>query len=209
MLIVDYVVITFLLVFFWKGFRSGLVGMLGWLAGWLAGIWLAGRFYQTVAGWLAPYLSNQIVASIIAFIAVMIAVVIVVGIVFRIVNRVFNLIPVIGFLNKFIGGLLGVVEAMIILGIGFWLVTLIPFSNSFTRAVQDSQLRPPIVQATSIVRNLIPQSLKALADINRQLQDFDIDAAKDELQQDILENISPEQMELLRQKIMEEQNEAN
>ncbi len=175
MAIVDYAVIVILILFFVKGYKSGFLGMLGWLVGLLVGIWIAGQYYLQVGDWLAQYIKTQIIALGLGYIIVLVLVMAIVGIIFWVLNRIFNFLPVIGFFNKILGGVLGLIEAIIILGIVFWLVVAVPFSNPVVDSINKAQLRQPIVNMTAVIRGMLPESLKALAEVGQSLKVNNID----------------------------------
>src|SRR3990167_4942363 len=116
---VDYAVITLLVLFFIKGYKTVFIGMIGWIVGLLVGIWLAGQNYLRAADWLGQWIDNQFVAAGVGFIGVFIVVMLAVTALFLIVNKIFHFIPVFGFFNKLLGGALGIIESIIILGILF------------------------------------------------------------------------------------------
>ena len=53
--VVDVLLVLVVLLSVWQGWRRGLILGLLDLARWLGGLFFALRFYQTVAGWLAPH----------------------------------------------------------------------------------------------------------------------------------------------------------
>jgi uncharacterized membrane protein required for colicin V production len=129
--IVDYILIGVLVIFFWRGFARGFIGTLAWLAGLIIGTWLAGMFYITVGVWLDQWIHNQSLSATVSFIGLLVLSMALVGLVFAVVNKMFNLIPVVGFINRFLGGLLGLVEAILLAGLIFWFVGLIPSDNDW------------------------------------------------------------------------------
>ena len=54
--ILDLIILIFLLLGVWHGFRRGFIMMTGGLLGFLGGIWLAGRYYITVAQFAGVHL---------------------------------------------------------------------------------------------------------------------------------------------------------
>jgi uncharacterized membrane protein required for colicin V production len=211
--IVDYILIAVLLLFFWRGFVRGFIGTLAWLGGLIIGTWLAGKFYVTVGVWLDQWIHNQSLSATISFVGLLVISMGIVGLVFAVVNKMFNLIPVVGFINRFLGGLLGLVEALLLAGLIFWFVGLIPLDNDYTKAIRGAKLQQPIVSASAAIRWFLPQSLKAAGTLDLQSLGFpkgDFSAAKfiDSLNADqkaqlqnnlqLLKNLTPEQQALLQ-----------
>jgi len=143
--------------------------MLGWLIGLIAGIWLAGQYYSQVAGWLGQWIDNFGLTLVLGFIGVWVIVMVSVGIVFWVINKIFNFIPVIGFVNRFTGGLLGLLECVLILALVFWLVGLSPWQNKVTNAMSEAQLKPVLNTVADGVKILLPTSLKTLSDLKDQI----------------------------------------
>jgi membrane protein required for colicin V production len=191
--IVDYIVIVFLLLFFWRGFARGFIGTLAWLAGLIIGTWLAGQFYVQVGIWLDQWIHNQSIAALVSFIGVLVVSMGIVGLLFAVANKMFNMIPVIGFINHLLGGLLGLVEALLLAGMIFWFVTLIPLHNAYTKAIADAKLRQPVTNVSAAIRWFLPQSLKAVGTLDLQAVGFpdnsNFSAEK------LLNSLSPEQQQ--------------
>ena len=160
--IVDYILIVVLVLFFWRGFVRGFIGTLAWLAGLLIGTWLAGQFYVRVGVWLDQWIHQQSLSAMVSFVGVLVLSMVLIGLIFAVVNKIFNMIPVIGYINHFLGGVVGLVEAVFLIGIIFWFVTILPLQNVYTKAIQEAKLRPPLVTASSALRWFLPRSAPEL-----------------------------------------------
>src|SRR3989344_7005527 len=110
MLVVDIIIIGVVLYFLAKGFRSGFIKMLSFLAGVILGIWAAGQYYLQVANWLSSFIHTYLLAIVVSFVCLGVVVNVVVGLLLGLVNRIFNFLPVVGFFNKMLGGVIGLVE---------------------------------------------------------------------------------------------------
>lgn len=211
--IVDYILIVVLIFFFWRGFVRGFIGTLAWLAGLLIGTWLAGQFYVQVGVWLDQWIHQQALSAMISFVGVLVLSMALIGIIFAVANKMFNMIPVIGYINHILGGVVGLVEAVLLIGIIFWFVTLLPLQNAYTTAIKDAKLRPPLVTASSAIRWFLPRSLKAVGTLDLQAVGFPDPASfspeqylnsltpeqKNQVENglQVLEGLSPEQQALL------------
>lgn len=117
----DFVMILVIFGFGAFGFAIGLIQVVGGLVGVVAAAWAGAYFYQPIGAKLAPYfMDNTTTAMVVAFIAIFLIVNGVVGLGFHILNRIFNILSFIPFLkslNRLAGGLLGLLEGALLLGI--------------------------------------------------------------------------------------------
>ncbi|NUM25477.1 MAG: CvpA family protein [Candidatus Buchananbacteria bacterium] len=164
--ILDLVLILVIFAFVAFGFALGLVQSIGALVGVVAGTWLAGMYYEPVAGWLEIILlGNAVAARVIAFILLFTIVNRLVGLAFWLVNKIFNLISIIPFaksFNRILGALFGLIEAVLAIGtIVYFTVQLAPI-DWWQTAVAGSQVAQLLIQLASILTPLLPEIIKAV-----------------------------------------------
>ena len=110
----DIVIGLVLVVSILLGLATGLVGMLISLAGLILGIFLAGKYYQALAGRLI-FIPSDTAARIVAYVVILVVVIIVAAIVAGLVSRLVSAISL-GWLDRLGGAVFGLVETAIFIG---------------------------------------------------------------------------------------------
>jgi membrane protein required for colicin V production len=101
--IVIIVVVAFLGI---VGLRQGLIRTVFGIAGLIGGIFLAGRYYDELAGLLFP--SSAVWANIAAYAIIAVSTMVVAGVIGWLIAKLVNFVAL-GWLDKLVGGILGVV----------------------------------------------------------------------------------------------------
>lgn len=159
--LVDVILIVIVLAFVMLGFFMGLISAIGSLFGIVAGVWLASSYFMPLAEWLSPYmLGNEGAAKTVAFILIFILVNRLVAMIFWLVNKVFHLVSIIPFLksiNRLGGGILGLVEGVLITGtVVFVIAKFAPNIAVIGENLNQSQVAHWLVWATQFLSNFIP-----------------------------------------------------
>lgn len=158
------VFLVFLAVSF--GFVTGLIQAMGALIGLVAGSWLAGQFYEQVAGWLTPiFLGNVITAKIVAFILIFTLVNRLVGLLFWMIGKVFNLVSFIPFtktINRVLGALFGLAEGVLGLGLSLYFINQIAISPWLHEIIAASHVAQWLILASSILVPLLPTIIQTV-----------------------------------------------
>lgn len=170
---VDIVILVIIAAFAYFGFRSGLIHTLGSLVGTVLGIYLAGRYYAPAAEWVIEFTKwNPNFVRIVVFILLFVISNRLVGILFWFADRTIGLIsrfPVLHGLDKLLGAGFGLIEGVIIVGIGLFIITKFPPNEAFMQQVQKSKAAPHVVRFSSFLWPLLP---KELTELVGQLSDF-------------------------------------
>lgn len=163
----DVILIVLLLVFVWKGFRTGLIGAIGGFFGIIVGIWAGTNYMDQGAEWImrAIDIDNIALANILAFIAIFVAINIIVSIIVMIINRVFHIIPFIDLMNKLLGAFVGLLGGILAIAALVYLMSLLPISETISNALIDSQLAHVANEAAIIIKPFIPEAIKELKSI--------------------------------------------
>src|SRR3989338_9862472 len=102
MSLIDILIIVVMALFVWKGIKFGLIEAVGGIIGLFIGAYMAGRYFEQVAGILENFLFHSTTfANIVAFILIFILVNRVVALIFWIIDKAFGIIAVIPFLKTF------------------------------------------------------------------------------------------------------------
>ena len=152
----DIVILISLAVAVFGGLVTGVVRGVVNLAGLILGIFLAGRFYETVAGWLG-FIHNTGVAHAVAFGAIIVIVMILAWIVGGLLQKLVSGI-MLGWLDHLLGGLLG-----LLIGAITWGALLALWVKFFsTGAVSGSNMARILLDKFPLVLNLLPSSFDSV-----------------------------------------------
>lgn len=128
----DLVIIIVTSFFLIRGLFRGFILELTIVIGIIAGYLIALNFHALCAVWLTN-IFNQIpgsIAQIISFSVIFIAVNIVLRVVAGIITKTLKF-AMLGWLNRLLGAVFGIIKSTLILGIIVFLINLIPFSDTF------------------------------------------------------------------------------
>jgi membrane protein required for colicin V production len=129
------------------------------VVGLVGGIYFAGRFYEQVASMLHPAEGGGLVADanwakIIAFGLIVIGVSLLAGVVGSVLRLVSNLL-LLGWLDHVLGGVLGLVNSVLLVSALLAVATVFPVPN-VSEAVKESQVAHLVGGFTPVVLNLLP-----------------------------------------------------
>jgi len=148
------------------GLWFGLVHTLGSLIGTIFGVYLASRYYESVAGWIVGFTHwDQNYVKVIIFVLTFILITRLVGFAFLIMEKVltiFTRLPFIHGLDRLLGAIFGTLEGAIVVGVSLYFIARFPISLSFMDGLAHSQLAPPLVKLASILIPLFPEALRLL-----------------------------------------------
>ncbi len=145
MLYIDIAIIVVLLYFFYKGFRNGLIQVFGGLVGLAAGAYFAGKYagFFGDAAWIkfASFamiflLANRLTALL-----------------FYVLDRIFNflaIIPGLKSINRLAGGLAGLIEGVIVLGILLYAAKRLDFMPFVKEIFEQSNFAQPLATVGQI-----------------------------------------------------------
>jgi len=166
MSILDLVLIIILFFFVTSGFRHGLIHTLGTLIGTVVGVLVAGNYFEPGASLLSGILlGNENLARVVAFIIIFILTARLVGLAFWFFERTFKLLHAIPFLksiNHLAGGLLGLLEGAVILGVALIFIDKFPFAGFIIPAIENSGTAQWLLGYGKILSPLLPEAVKIL-----------------------------------------------
>ncbi len=170
MSIFDIVLILIVAAFVFHGLSKGLIRLLGNLVALIIGAFVASHFYLTFFEW-GKHLMNgrENIGKIIAFIVVFVVAAKITDWVFIWIEKLFNLvsfIPFTKFINRLLGGILGLLEGSLFLGIIIFVSSRYAIIGSlFGNQLINSQTAPYLLKTVDIVMPVLPEALKALQSI--------------------------------------------
>ena len=164
MSVVDIIILIILAGFVWKGIRLGLIEAIGGIIGLFVGVFLASVYYEQAAAMLEGLtFGNRALAAILGFLLVFILVNRIVAFIFWIIGRIFNIIAIVPFLktfNRLLGGIFGLLEGLIFIGIIVYLLTFFPLTGSISQSVDNSRFAGIFRTVGKISDPFIPDSIK-------------------------------------------------
>jgi len=164
--LIDIILLIIIASFGMFGLWFGLIHTLGSLIGTIAGIYLATRFYEPMAGWLANITGwGGNVPKVVMFIIAFIVINRLVGFVFWIIDKVLSLItrlPFIAGINRFMGFIFGLLEGIITLGMIIYFIERFPLSAGIMQKLTESSIAPRLSGVIVILLPLLPEALKML-----------------------------------------------
>ncbi len=110
----DIIIAIVLIISVVSGIRSGLVRMVISMVGIILGIFLAGRYYQALAGQLT-FIPSDRAASIVAYVIILVAVMVVAGLLAWGLSKALSAIAL-GWVNRVGGAVLGLFSAAVLVG---------------------------------------------------------------------------------------------
>ena len=153
----DLVIWVILLIGFCSGLVRGFVrGLLG-LVGLFLGIMLAAGHYERLATDVFSFIPGETGPGVVSFIAIFLAVVIVVGIIAHILAKGLR-VATLGWLDRLLGGVLGVGIASVVIGVLLLLAVLAGLEES--AVLVNSSMAPRVLEVTDVVVKVLPESAR-------------------------------------------------
>jgi membrane protein required for colicin V production len=154
-----------------RGFLKGIIQEAAALFGVLVGLLSASFYYKDLAAWLGRYLpDHRILLAIFCFIVLFVIVLFLIR-VLAIMTRGAIRLAFLGWLDRTLGGVFGLIKGMIIIVI---LVTLLMFFSPKTSTlINESRLFPHLLTMTEKLAFLIPHKIKTdFLDKKRELGEY-------------------------------------
>ena len=160
----DIILLILLSWFVFYGLFMGFIRVIGSIAGIIVGTLLATRLYLPVAEWAKDYffgLDN--LGKIVTFILLFTLINRLTSFLFSIINKTFNIIAIIPFLktfNRLGGGILGLLQGCLVLGLMLYIISRYALISSFFgKWLIDSQIAPLLLKFVKLLSPLLPHAL--------------------------------------------------
>lgn len=163
--ILDLILLLIVFIFIAYGFMMGLIEAIGSLVGLVLGVWIGGIFYKDIGDWLSNFLVIKNLSYVVAFVVIYVLVSKLTGLAFYILNKVFKIFTFIPFLktiNRIAGAVLGLVEAVLVLGVVLLFLSQLPFSQWLNVQLAKSVLAPWLMAVAKILTPLLPKILVSI-----------------------------------------------
>ena len=164
--IIDITLLIIIAGFGLFGLWFGLIHTVGSLMGTLLGAFLASRYYEPMAGWLAGVTGWEgNVPEVLMFIIAFMVINRLVGFAFWIIDRMFRVVTILPFmnsLNRLLGAIAGIIEGAISIGLILYFIERFPLSEKLMQMIAESEIAPVLVKSMGVLLPLLPEALKLL-----------------------------------------------
>ncbi|MBI5230093.1 MAG: CvpA family protein [Candidatus Magasanikbacteria bacterium] len=162
----DIILLILLGGFMLFGLWFGLVHALGSLIGTIVGSFLAGHYYAPLTDWILPLTGgNPNLIKVLVFIFLFIIGNRLVGFVFWIIEKIFGVLKILPFLSTIdhlLGGVFGLLEGVLVIGLTLYFISKFPFSEWLTGAMLTSGVAAYLIKVSALLLPLLPDALKAV-----------------------------------------------
>lgn len=149
----DILLLILLAVGFISGLFSGAIKQLISLVAFVTGFVLACLFYQPLADILTGFLNFPTFCKVVSFLLLWFIVPIIVNLIGSFISSLMNHLPVLGFLNRLLGGVLCMAKYALVLGTLIWFFSSTNLLKEET--MQKSRLCKPLKALPEFVYNTL------------------------------------------------------
>jgi len=167
MSIFDISLLIILIGFFLNGLFKGIINLLGHVIGLIVGAFIASHFYLLLFDWWQNIFNGrEAVGKVVSFIVLFIVVTRLMDLVFKLIEKLFKLIAIIPgskYLNNLAGGILGLLEGSLFLGLIIFVISRYAIiGNFFGDQLTGSIISPVLLKVVNLILPILPDALKAL-----------------------------------------------
>ena len=149
----DVLLLILLAVGFVSGLFSGAVKQVISLVAFAVGFAVACLYYEELGGMLDAYINQPTLCQVVAFVLLWVVVPIVAKLVARLITSGLNWLPVLGLVNRLLGGLLGLAKYALVLGAFIWFFSSANLLKEET--MQKSKLAKPLKAVPEYIFNTL------------------------------------------------------
>lgn len=165
----DLILIIIVFGFVLAGLWFGLIQSLGALVGTIFGVLVAGKYYDAWAEVTQGiFFGNINLARVVMFFLIMILVNRLIGLIFWVIEKIFKIVSIIPFLktfNRLFGGLLGLLEGIIVVGGSLYIAARYPIGENFGDVLGSSAVGLWLIKAFGLFAPLLPDIIRNLKSI--------------------------------------------
>ena len=171
----DIILALVLLFFFTLGFVYGFIHVLGLIVGVVVGLWAANEYFQEVAVWAndtIPFLGNTLpwisdsIIEVISFVLIGAITFKLVSLAFEGLDRLLRVLYVIPFMksiNRLLGAIVGLGEAILMLSLLFHFISKVDFLQNFAyKYTKDSIIAEYFINIGSNVAPILPNLVNSI-----------------------------------------------
>jgi len=168
--ILDWVIVVSIAIFVFNGFRRGFLREVAGLLGIIIALLLAIRLLNDLSVIVAHYLGlSPQIAVVVTAILIFIGVLLFFILLAKLLRKLLDLANL-GWIDRLLGSLLGLVKGAIILSILVLIISIMPLGATFTQQQNESVFFQPVRQVVPMVFNAIIRILPAASDFYSEMQ---------------------------------------
>lgn len=175
----DTVLLIIISVLFIRGLWTGFSRSMATLLGAIVGFWAGINYFHIIALKLSSFIDNEITRSLAAFFLIFITVYLIFTLVGIIIHGFFKLIRM-GWFDRLLGGLTGLLKGAVFAGGLLFLLTLLLPDNS--PVLKKSILYPEFSRVAKLMSGMVPENLKGKFMWKWRKLGVDVKNAKDKLE---------------------------
>lgn len=158
----DLIVLTVVglsaLLSFFRGFLREVFS----LAGWLVASVVTLRYLKPAAAFVRPHVGSEVVASGIASVGLFFITLILISIVTGMILKFLKPAARIGLFDNLVGLCFGVARGVLIVALGYFIMTIVLAEKDYPKWVKDAYSRPYVAQVARFIGELTPAYLDKL-----------------------------------------------
>lgn len=173
MQIIDFILIIFLLLGLYAGYRQGFVAQIFSIIGLIVGFMVAKQFYiELTSQFLKPYIDSEAISNVISFSVIWLVVTILTGLVGNLFSGLLDKISL-GWLNRLIGSIIGGLKYLFLLSLIIGIFDSIDSKNQVLskKNKEQSLLYNPTKKIASNLYDLIKEQQ---VNIKKRINNIDI-----------------------------------
>ena len=143
------------LLSFFRGFAREILSLGAWIGATVITLYT----FPTVSKWIEPQVKSQMIASGLASLGVFIIALIFISIISGILIKFIKPSKEIGFIDNMVGLLFGVARGVLLVSIGYFIMTLVMSEKDYPEWVKDAATRPYVAESAHYVAKLTPTYL--------------------------------------------------
>jgi len=136
-----------------KGFVRGLFGLVALVLG----IMIAAGTYERVSTGVLAFIPGDRAPEVLSFVLIFLVVVLAIGLLGRIISKALKL-AALGWLDRLLGGLLGVGMASIVVGLLLLVAVMAGFQDQ--KMLKESRLAPSVLRLTDVIVTFVPEDAR-------------------------------------------------
>jgi membrane protein required for colicin V production len=155
---VDWLLLAFLAASVISGFFEGFVRIVIGFMALVLGFLFASWFHGVAGGWVEPYVSSRTFAGFLGFLLIFVGMLVLGALVSWVIQKIFKIVGL-TWLDRMVGGAVGVIRGVVVLGIIALLASAF-FPKRIPAAVSQSQLAPYVFGMSRVLAEITPYEIR-------------------------------------------------
>jgi membrane protein required for colicin V production len=153
----DFIFGLILVILLLRGLYNGFIREIASIVGLIIGLFLASRLYKSVVPLAERFIEDEAYAQIVSYVVVLVGTFLVVLIVLAILRNIFHM-TLLGGLDRFAGGVMGLVKGGLLCAIILMIMTA--FLPADSESLTKSRIAPQINRVTTSISTFLPRDMR-------------------------------------------------